>query len=441
MHVLDGNQTGSTAGQELWSFAPQEHFGKLRRLRNNSPDIRLSSTPSALTTPQPRDYMMDGPIGVYQKINSSGGNDKVYVYAAMRRGGRGLYAFDVTIPTQPRFLWKRSASDTGFGVLGQTWSEPKVAFIKGWGNPVLIMGAGYDATAEDASPQGTTTMGNAVLVIDAFDGTLVKSFATDRSVAADVTLMDANVDGKVDRAYAVDVGGNIYRLDFETDTSTDRANWSIYKLAALQAGASYPRKFFFPPDVVQAPNFVAVMAGSGDREKPLNQISSDAFFVVYDTNTGHAPTVTPSPITQSALTPVGSTTPSSNGCYLDMLSGEKVVNAPVSALGVTYFATNQPTTASPTTCLSNLGRAKIYSVPLFCQTATNQVLTGGGLPPSPVTGIVSVSFTVNGQTQNKNVAFIIGAPNAKKSGIEGSKVQPKITPVRRKNYWYLEGQK
>ena len=440
-HALDGNQSGTTAGQELWTFAAQEHFGKLKRLRDNSPTIRLSTTPSTLTSPQPRDYMMDGPIGVYQKISSTGNNDKVYIYAGMRRGGRVLYAFDVTTPTQPKLLWKRRSSDTGYSVLGQTWSEPKVALIKGWSNPVIIMGAGYDAAAEDVTPQGTPTMGNAVLVIDAFDGTLVKSFATDRSVAADVTLMDVNVDGKIDRAYAVDVGGNIYRLDLETDTSTDPANWSLYKLAALQSGASYPRKFFFAPDVVQAPSFVAVMAGSGDREKPLNQLSSDAFFTVYDTNMGFKPATTPAPITTASMSVIGATPVAAGGCYLNMSSGEKIVNAPVTSLGNTYFATNQPVTPSPTSCMSNLGRAKIYAVPLFCKSATDQVLTGGGLPPSPVTGIVTVNFTINGVQQTKNVAFIIGAPNAKKSGIEGSKIQPSVTPVRRKNYWYVEGQK
>lgn len=442
LHAVDGNQTGTGAGEELWTFAAPEHFSKFKRLRDNTPDIRLSTTPDVLTGPKPRDYMMDGPIGVYQKINSAGENEKVHLYAGMRRGGRALYAFDVTNPVQPRFLWRRGSADAGFEVLGQTWSEPKVAFIKGWSNPVLIMGAGYDPSAEDALEPATPTMGNAVLVIDALDGTLLRVLPTERSVAADVTLMDVNVDGKIDRAYAVDLGGSIYRIDLETEGSNDKSLWSIYKLASLRGEAAYPRKFFFPPDVVQAPSFVAVMAGSGDREKPLNQVSSDAFFTVFDRNMGYKPAITPAPITVDRLSMVGDgTTLSQDGCYLNFPSGEKVVNAPVTSLGVTYFATNKPMTASPTSCLSNLGQAKIYSAPLFCRTASEQILTGGGLPPSPVTGIVRVEYTVNGQTQSKNVGFIIGAPNTKKSGIEGSKVQPSATPVRRKNYWYIEGQK
>ena len=60
------------AMNKLWSFLPEEHFSKLNRLRINSPEIRLSTTvvgtPTTSTTPTPRDYFVDGPIGIYQKV-------------------------------------------------------------------------------------------------------------------------------------------------------------------------------------------------------------------------------------------------------------------------------------------------------------------------------------------------------------------------------------
>jgi type IV pilus assembly protein PilY1 len=40
LHAVNGNQSGTGAGQELWSFIPQEAFGKLSRLRSNFPKIR-----------------------------------------------------------------------------------------------------------------------------------------------------------------------------------------------------------------------------------------------------------------------------------------------------------------------------------------------------------------------------------------------------------------
>lgn len=447
LRAVNGNQTGTGAGQELWSFIPEEHFSKLNRLRTNSPEVRLSTTVVGATTtastPTPRDYFVDGPIGVYQKVLTDGTNDKVYLYVGMRRGGRVLYALDVTNPSAPKFLWKKTQSD--ISLLGQTWSEPKVAKIQGNANPVIIMGAGYDATAEDVTPQGTTTMGNAVLVLDAFTGTVLKTFSTDRSVPSDVSLIDSDFDGYVDRVYAVDVGGNVYRIDLEkttgSTTSSIVGDWGMYKLAALSGTGT--RKFFYPPDVVITPTFSAVMVGSGDREKPLATTSTDAFFTIRDTRLPKGtPTTAFTAITAADLGTVGSTESVAAGCQIPMsTSGEKIVNAPVSVGGITYFSTNmpKPTSTTSTSCSANLGIAKVYSAPLFCRAATSQVLVGGGLPPSPVTGTVTVSYvSPTGQTVTKQVPFIIGAPNTKGSGIEGSKVTPIITPIRKRRYWFLE---
>ncbi len=446
LRAINGNQTGTGAGNELWSFIPEEHFSKLNRLRVNTPKIRLSTTvagtPTTSLTPTSRDYFVDGPIGIYQKVLADGTNDKVYLYIAMRRGGRILYALDVTTPAAPKFLWKKTEAD--ISVLGQTWSEPKVARIRGNTNPVLIMGAGYDAAAEDVTPQGATTMGNAVLVIDAITGTLLKKFDTARSVPADVSLVDTDFDGYVDRAYAVDMGGNVYRIDLEktvsATTTSAVTDWGIYKLAELSGSGT--RKFFYPPDVVVTNNYTAVLVGSGDREKPLATTSTDVFFTLYDTRTGKGtPSSAPTAITSGSLGLVGSSESLTNGCYIPMATtGEKIVNAPVSVGGITYFSTNQPAPVSTNACSANLGIAKVYSAPLFCKAAAAQTLVGGGLPPSPVTGTVTVSYTspITGEPVTKRVPFIIGAPNSKGSGIEGSKVTPIITPVRKRRYWYLE---
>ena len=74
-------------------------------------------------------------------------------------------------------------------------------------------------------------------------------------------------------------------------------------------------------------------------------------------------------------------------------------------------------------------------MPLFCVAPSGTTLTGGGLPPSPVSGIVTVG---SGDTARK-VAFIIGAPNPKNSAIEGSRVNPLIDVPRTRIYWYQEG--
>ena len=445
LRAVNGNNdltVGTNSGKEMWSFIPQEHFLKFNRLRVNIPEVRLSTT-SSNSTAVPKDYFVDGPIGIYQQVLSSGINSKIYIYVAMRRGGRLLYALDVTDPINPKFLWKKTQTD--IPVLGQTWSEPKVAKIRGNSNPVIIMGAGYDATAEDAATPGSTTMGNKVLIMDAFDGRILKTFATDRSVPSDVTLVDTDSDGYVDRVYAVDVGGNIYRIDLEktadSNTTSALVDWSIYKLASVSDGRN--RKFFYPPDIVITPNFTAVLVGSGDREKPLVTSSSDAFFTIYDARIGKgAPSATFSPITWANLGTVGSSEDQAAGCKIPMsINGEKIVNAPTSIAGITYFSTNQPMVSSTSCAANNLGIAKVYSAPLFCQTATTQLLKGGGLPPSPTTGIVTVSYPSPldaSITLTKQMPFIISASNTKGSGIEGRKVSPLIVPVRKRRYWFME---
>lgn len=442
LRAINGNQTGAGAGGELWSFIPEEHLTKLNRLRSASPLIRLSTTVIAgAPTPTARDYFVDGPIAVYQKGTVTAGvqvNEKVYIYVGMRRGGRTMYAIDVTNPATPIIMWKKTNAD--ISVLGQTWSEPKLAKIKGHANPVLILGAGYDAAAEDAVTPGTTTMGNAVLVLDAFTGALLKKFDTTRSVPADVALIDSDSDGFVDRVYAVDAGGNAYRIDLESSGGgVAVSDWTIYTLATLGSGAT--RKFFFAPDVVITSGFTALLMGTGDREKPLDNTSSDRFFTVKDPRKDKgAPATIPSAILPTELGLTGSAEDTTKGCYIAMgTDGEKIVNAATSVGGITYFSTNKPMPPS-NSCTGNLGQAKVYAAPLFCKVATTQVLTGGGLPPSPVSGVVAVTFTnpVTNVEETRRVTFIIGGMNAKKSGIEGSKVTPPISPVRTRRYWYLD---
>lgn len=446
LRAVNGNQTGTEAGQELWSFVPQEHFGKLKRLRDNTPNIQLSTTPAGLGT-LPRDYFVDGPIGVYQKLGAGGSVDRVILYVGMRRGGRQIYAIDVTSPTTPKFLWKVTNATAGMGALGQTWSEPRPARVKGVTDPVLIFGGGYDATAEDVG--GATSMGNAVFVLNALTGALLKSFVAldsaaaptniTRSVAADVNLVDSDYDGKVDRAYAVDLGGQVYRIDFESPAGDLPANWTIHKVADLSGGTSTGRKFFYAPDAVLTKDFTALMVGSGDREKPLLSATQDHFFQVFDRRTAKGAPALATPIVWGSLTAVGAAVNvNGDGCYMTLAQGEKVVNGATSIAGLSYFGTNQPETSNPgNVCSASLGVARSYAMPLFCVASTGSVLSGGGLPPSPVAGIVTVT-RADGTTVQ--VPFVIGAPNSRNSAIEASRPRPVIEVPRKRRYWFQETQ-
>ena len=292
--AIKGGQA-ATDGKEQWSFIAQEFFSKLKRQYDNSPAVLYPSTPTGIVpTPMSRDYFFDGPIGSYIERNTSGVITKAYIYIAARRGGRFLYALDVTTPTAPKFLWKKSCPnlnnntgcDAGFDALGQTWSTPQIVTVHASTNPVLLIGGGYDpAEDNEAALPPNDTMGTAVFALDAFTGDLKFAAGTnlgsaptgatfktitgmDFGITADLTTIDRTQDGFYDRSYAADLGGNVWRIDID-DASF--ANWNVWKIASVSDRSSITnaRKFMFAPDVVFGKTFDSVVIGSGDREHPL----------------------------------------------------------------------------------------------------------------------------------------------------------------------------
>lgn len=490
--AVNGNQTnpaGSTLpapGSELWGFIPTEFFSTLKRLHDNSPILDLPSTISGiLPVPQKKDYFADGSTGVYQKLNANGTTNTAYLYISMRRGGRLIYALDATDPTNPKYLWK--ITNTGdFTELGQTWSAPKVALIKGYndgsGNPkpVLIFGAGYN-TAEDTEPAGAygTLGGRGIYIVDAVTGALVWratygaasactavgiSPATctvagmNYSIPADITLMDRDFDGMIDRLYAVDVGGNVWRVDLQREGNLVHNTpdyWKVNQVASLGGICCPRRKFFYPADVVPTTSYDAVLVGSGDREHPLYTNAAadkqDRVFMLKDLtgNDGSSLTTlvkadlfdaTSTAYDAAASSYNNSTTPN-KGYFIDLLAGEKVVNAPLTVAGYTYFGTNQPTAAL--TCSANLGIARGYRLSPLGGTYTSTVFAGGGLPPSPVAGVVSI--IVAGETVPSLVPFIIGGggdPDCVgadcSSALGGAKPTISVPTSRTRTYWYQE---
>src|SRR6185503_15024780 len=117
-------------GKELWSFVAPEHHGRLKRLTDNSALVAYPGMASGITpTPQRKDYFFDGTAGLYQNAD----NSQVWIFPTMRRGGRMVYAFDVTTAASPTLKWRvgcPNASDdvgctTGLDAMGQTWSTPR----------------------------------------------------------------------------------------------------------------------------------------------------------------------------------------------------------------------------------------------------------------------------------------------------------------------------
>lgn len=462
-------------GQELWAFIAPEHHGKLKRLYDNLPLIKYPGTPAGLTpTPQTKDYFFDGSSGVLQNAD----NSKVWIYPTMRRGGRMLYAFNVSNPTAPVLKWRQGCPNqsddgdctSGFSGIGQTWSFPNVASISGYDSgksPVIIIGGGYDKCEdEDISKNAcdlSKVKGNRVYIIDADNGKLIKEFATDRSVVGDVTLIDRNFDGYVDHAYAADVGGNMYRIDFVDPASQNPladSAWKITKIAQTNVKGE-GRKFMFGPAALPSagPDRTILTIGTGDRERPLDvnypyvEKIQNRFYMLIDT---YATTGLPVDLDAGNLTDLTSnsscTAALATGAQgwridLDNGRGEQTVTSSLIFGGLVFFSTNRPIPATPGVCTGNLGEARGYALNLLnasgavgteslCGGVRTGIFTGGGLPPSPVTGVVPIG--------GRPVSIMIGGINRSggaSSAIGSQKVKPVISQTRSRVYWYNHGDK
>jgi type IV pilus assembly protein PilY1 len=464
----------AATGKEKWALIAPEFFPRFSRLMDNSPLVSYPNLPAG-TTPAPRakDYFFDGTIGLYQNLD----NSKVWIFPTMRRGGRMIYALDVTSPDAPSLKWRvgcpnltdDSGCTAGMSGIGQTWSVPRVGFIKGNSTttPVLVVGGGYDSCEDtnSVSPSCGAAKGRAVYVLNADTGAVLKSFETTRGVVGDASYVDIDGDGYPDYAYIADTGGNIYRISFidgpTTRTPLAAGAWTMRRVAYTDGAG---RKFLFEPSVLANGGYVYVAIGSGDREHPLNTDYpfngvTNRFYMYLDnlaTTTGDAINMDSTESMANYTSPTTcNTTPilpggTKKGWFMDLNAngaGEQTVTSALIAGGMVTFSTNRPIAAVAGTCSTILGEARGYWVNLLnasgaigvsgsCDGARSAPFVGGGLPPSPVItrGVKLVrdgkevsATVVIGAVQRKSIS-----PNAP---IAPQRVDPPITSKRKQVYF------
>lgn len=445
-----------TPGSELWSFIAPETYPILKRLRDNSPKISFPLS----TGGEPKSYGIDGPVVAYRD------DAQTLVFATMRRGGNALYAFNVTNPATPALKWRF----TDGGAIGQTWSPPRILKAAGFetgAKPMLIMGGGYD-TCEDKDPHqcNGSKKGNKIYVLDAVTGAEKISFETHRSVVAEVFVVKDAATGLAKFAYAVDLGGNVYRISGEDANTpfgeTPPANWKMTPIASLgcddatKFGACQPnRKFMFAPDIVRDGGDYILLLGSGDREKPLTTWTSSTevenhFFMLRDRPedatwlTSENETCKADVICKDSLLRISSTTPTlaevatkPKGWYLDLRYSEQVVTSAITVYGVTTFSTHIPATpATASSCSANLGQTSVYNISYINAGSANgtaeryEDVAGDGLPPSPVAGVVVLD-------DGTSVPFVIGSGPIPFTPNEPESPLPVKLPKSRV-YWYIQ---
>ena len=476
LRAVNGNRSApigsAAAGSELWSFIPPEFYGSLKRLRDNTLRVTFPGMPISAAS-APKAYGMDGPISAYKQ-----GND-TWLFASMRRGGRLLYAFDVSNPATPSLKWRKGCPnldndvgcDADFVGIGQTWSAPKVVKASGYSSgSLLVFGGGYDKcedvdTNDSQKACGAGTKGNKVYVVDANTGVPVQTFDTERAVSGEVAIVNDGL-GLAKFAYVADLGGNVYRI---TIGDAAPSAWSIKRLASLGCDTAVAaatatatvctpnRKFMFGPDVVEDSGAYVLLLGSGDREKPLRSYTNatsvaNRFYMLVDKpsdalwlDAEPARCDTLKVLCHASLVAItGTATPTAielagkKGWYLTLAAGEQVVTSSVTAYGTTTFNTHIPTDpAKRLACKVDLGTASVYNVSYLDAsppTGTRDragVVIGGGLAPSPVVGRVQLD---DGSQRD---VVIGGSPKSFLSP-KGAAVKAAFKQPKGRVYWFIQ---
>jgi type IV pilus assembly protein PilY1 len=256
----------------------------------------------------------------------------MFAYGGLRMGGEAFYGMNISKKAEPKMLFtitKAGLSSTttaksntvGFERLGQIWNKPTSAKIRMSKDAdpinVLVFGGGYDMKYEDDSYVPTASApakGNAIYVINAQSGELIwstsgesgstKNIKTDKminSMVGGITVLDRDNDGLMDHLYAADLGGQVFRADFENarpekygftevaSFSNKRVTRVLNAAPSTEAFKKYAYRFYDRPIVSFYRNegisgqtianngklFALVNVISGNRSAPLSTLRNN----------------------------------------------------------------------------------------------------------------------------------------------------------------------
>jgi type IV pilus assembly protein PilY1 len=402
------------SGEEVWAFMPRNAMKAQKTLRANGSGMKhpytVDGAPVALLLD--RDY--DGSIN---------GDDRVYLYVGMRRGGKAYYALDITDPEVPELLWTIEKEETGgdFAELGYTFSNPRVGLID-LGSPdgpraVVMFAGGYDMNKDDRGVVGTDdSEGNAIYIVDAETGDLIWKARGGNggsatvfehpqlvdSIPSTLAAADTDGDGLTDRIVVGDTGGNVWRADIQ---GPDTAEWKLTLLASLgrhtsgAMGIISDRRFFHRPDIVPSKDgngmFDAVVIGSGNRPNPLDTdgMTVNFMFMLKDRHTAPGSGVDEN----VQLIQLGDVTSnclqSDTPCAVDLSKGwrlrleepgEKVLATPLTIVGKVFFTSYLPQNdGGATSCSPSEGSGRLYAVSLQDATSVINYDTSDDDPDNP----------------------------------------------------------
>ncbi len=184
----------ASTGDELFTFMPSAALSKAYKL----------TEPSYV-----HDYYVDGEVTVSTESETPG---KQILVGTLGRGGKALYALDVTSPSTfgaSNVKWEFTDAD-----LGLVTGKPVIAKLNN-GVTAVIVGNGYNSASNNAT----------LFVINIDTGALIRKITVEAGGTGTATNgmstprgWDATGDGLVDYLYAGDLQGNVWKFDFSSAT-------------------------------------------------------------------------------------------------------------------------------------------------------------------------------------------------------------------------------
>ena len=204
LHAFDAD-----SGDEVFGYVPSMVIPNL---------VQLTKDPYA------HHYFVDGFLTIEDAQYANSWHS--VLVGGLGAGGKGYYALDVSDPDAAsdtdaagKILWEYHTGSVGGENIGYSYSRPSIIRVKSGTDSVwaAMFGNGY------LSANGTASL----FVVNIETGELIRELVVNGGAGnglSSPTAVDANKDGDVDRVYAGDLNGNLWKFNLK---NSNPDNWFV----------------------------------------------------------------------------------------------------------------------------------------------------------------------------------------------------------------------
>ena len=274
LHAFNAERTG---GEEVFAYVPNQILKDVHEL--------TESTFSA-------GAYVDGPISTLDVFYS--GDWHSVLVGALRTGGKGFYALDITDPTETAdeiALWE--FTDDNDIDMGYSFGKAQLVKLND-GRWAAIVANGYNSTNEKA----------VLFVLNIEDGSIIKKFEVDNSgnngLSGSVAI-SVDRDFMIDYVYAGDLQGNMWKFDLSSTVVGDWEYAKLFKASSGQAITGSVTVGNHPEN--KSGRLVYFGTGKYLEQSDLTSTNTESFYAVLDDDscTGSSACITPSTLVSQTV--------------------------------------------------------------------------------------------------------------------------------------------